>query len=316
MTAASNTVSRPQSSTASSGAGLTGGVISIAQHYRARRAGIGTRDASTEGAGRTALVTGASAGIGRAMVELLAAKGYDVVVIARREQHLLRLQGTIEARWGVTVLPIVTDLGTRTAPGEIVDTLNSKAIPVDVLVNNAGYVDIGAFESIPWTRHDRFLQTIALTPIELCHSLLPAMLERGWGRIINVASVSALFAGSPSMTLYSGAKSLLLKFTEGLAAECAPRGVHCTVSIPGVTASEFFESNRMSGHFAGHLPAQLTAMRPESVARGAYRASMSGRRLIVHGWHHKVAMFLCVHSPAAVRYAMARNINELTLDPL
>jgi len=294
---------------------LRAAAIARAQARRARRARITPADRATEGRGRTALVTGASAGIGRAMAQLLAAKGYDIVVIARREEQLAALAAELEQRWGVTALPIACDLGRRAATAEICEALRRNDTSVDVLVNNAGYVDIGEFTTLPWATHEAFIQALGVTPIELCWQLLPSMVERGWGRIINVASVSALFAGSPSMVLYSSVKSMLLKFTEGLAVECAPSGVHCTVSIPGVTASEFFDRNRMSAHFAGHLAAQHAAMCPEDVAREAYAASMAGRRVIVHGRQHKLATFLCVHAPAPVRYAASRSINSVTVDP-
>jgi hypothetical protein len=140
------------------------------------------------------------------------------------------------------------------------------------------------------------------------------MVEQGWGRVINVTSVAGLFSGSPDMVLYSGVKSLVLKLTEGLAEEYEETGVHFTASVPGVTDTEFFERNRMAEFSRTHLKAQLPMMRPEAVARQAYAACERRRRVIVHGTHHKAAMFVAVHSPPAVRYWFVRQASKLEFD--
>jgi len=287
------------------------GLIAQAQRRRARVEPIGDRDRSNEGLGRTALVTGASSGIGRATARLLAARGWDVVVVARNLDRLTALQRELQSRYGVRAMPLACDLAEESAPGKICAFLDSHDVSVDLLINNAGYTTIGDFADQPWRSHREFVQTMALTPIELTWRLLPGMLERGHGRIVNVASVSAFFAGSPKMAMYSSTKSMLFKFSEGLDAECEGRGVTCTTSIPGVTESEFFQRNDMQEMFDTKLSAQLWAMRPETVARQLYTAAMCGQRVVVHGWHHRAALSVLQHAPKSVQYAAARGINGL-----
>jgi short-subunit dehydrogenase len=272
---------------------------------------IGDPDRGDDGLGRTALVTGASSGIGRATAQLLAAKRWDIVVIARNLDRLMTLQDELQSRYGVRVMPLVCDLGEESAAEKICAFLDSEDISVDLLINNAGYTVIGDFTEHPWSSHREFLQTITLTPIELCWRLLPGMLERGHGRIVNVSSVVALFAGSPKMTLYAPAKSALLKFSESVHSECESRGVTCTTSIPGVTESDFFLHNNMQEFFETSLTPQLWAMRPETVARQIYSAAMNGDREVIHGWHHKAALALLRHAPKSVQYSASSGIVDM-----
>lgn len=275
---------------------------------------IGAADHSDEGRGRTALVTGASAGIGQATAQLLAAKGYDVALLARREVRLKELGDEIGSRFGVRSHVLPYDLGEPGAAERISDALDERGVTVDFLVNNAGYGLFGQYLSNPWEDYRRFVQALALTPAELCYRLLPTMVERRWGRIINVTSVVGAFPGSPNMVLYSAAKSFLQKFTEGLAAECEPQGINCTVSVPGATDTEFQDMGRLYSSPVRTLVAQFAAMRPETVARQAYAACMRGRRVVIHGWHHKLTVAAVVHSPPAVRYRLTEQLTDIEPD--
>ncbi|MGH9200399.1 MAG: SDR family NAD(P)-dependent oxidoreductase, partial [Vicinamibacterales bacterium] len=134
-----------------------------------------------EGDGKTALVTGASAGIGRAFAELLASKGYDVVLIARREDRLNALAETLHNRHGVVAHVLVADLSDPAAPQQIAETITVQDLRVDFLVNNAGYGVPGSYLSVPWSEHQRFLQVMVTAVCDLTYRLLPAMLDRGWG---------------------------------------------------------------------------------------------------------------------------------------
>jgi hypothetical protein len=265
---------------------------------------IGSLDSSTEGRGRTALVTGASAGIGRCMAELLAAKGYDVVVVARRERLLKEARDELERRWGVRVHPLRCDLTEPDAAVTIRDDLSRQGLAVDFLVNNAAYIMVGKFLDHPWEHHLRLCRLLALNVVELCHHLMPHMVERGWGRIINVTSLGALMAGAPDMALYVASKSFVLKFSESIAAEYESAGVHTTVSLPGATATALYDDTEIAEHMQNSVFMQLAMMRPEQVAREAYAACMKRKRIIVHGWHNKAFAFALVHSPPAVRYGL------------
>lgn len=267
---------------------------------------VGRSDRSPEGLGRVALVTGASSGIGRSYATLLASRGFHVVVVARRAHLLDELRADLEAQWDIRVHCFVVDLCEAEAPRQIVGLLEERSMAVDYLVNNAGFGLKGPFASTAWAQQRDFLQVLALAPIELTRRLAPPMVKRGWGRIVNVGSVAAVFSGTPHMVLYSGAKSMLVKFTEGLAAELMPSGVHCTVVLPGYTETEFFTTPSMGAAVRNHRSLmERTAMSPEVVARQAYRACERGRRSVVNGLPTKALYTVVAHSPCGLRYRIA-----------
>jgi len=187
----------------------------------------------------TALVTGASSGIGEAFARTLAARGTPLVLSARREDRLQRLCGELSPQ--VPCQYLVADLADPTAPARIAATLQERGVEVALLVNNAGYGLPGKFESQPWEEHARFLQVMVGAVCELTHRLLPAMQARRHGRIINVASLAGLVPGSAGHTLYAASKAFMVRFSESLALENRDRGVHVTALCPGFTYSEFHD---------------------------------------------------------------------------
>jgi short-subunit dehydrogenase len=269
-----------------------------------RPTAIDARDRSADGRGHTALVTGASSGIGRAMSELLAAKGYDVVVVARRTARLEELADNLAQRYGVTATPLTVDLSEPSATTDIAAAVADGPV-IDFLVNNAGYSRIGQFADVDWAEHERRMRVLALAPVELTHRFLPGMMDTGWGRVLNVGSIAGLFTAYPQDVLYSATKVMVERFTEGLAAECASAGVHCTVSIPGFTDTEIYDSSGFSEHVRSRRSYRLAMMQPETVARQAYAAVMTGRRRIVHGAHHQLMAAALLHLPLPVRRALA-----------
>ena len=267
-----------------------------------------------EGRGRVALVTGASSGIGRSYATLLAAQGFHVVAVARRAHLLDELRADLEAQWGVQVHPLVVNLCDAEAPTRIVGLLEERGLQVDYLVNNAGYGLKGPFAFTTWDQQRDFLQVLALAPIELTRRLAPPMVKRGWGRIVNVGSVAAAFSGTPQMVLYSGAKSMLVKFTEGLAAELMPLGVHCTVILPGYIETEFFTRPGMGAEVRDHRSLmQCTAKSPDVVVRQAYRACERGRRSLVNGGVTKGLYAVVARSPLGQVYRLADFLSANTL---
>lgn len=273
---------------------------------------IGPKDRSSEGVGRTALVTGASSGIGLAWCELLAAKGFGVVPVARRTDRLEMLKEYLETEWSVPVSPLTADLSEPGTPAAVHTELRRRGLTVDVLVNNAGFSVLRRFTNQTWEEQEKFLRVIALSGMELTHLLLPSMIERRWGRIINVTSIAGLLPGSPQQVLYSAGKSMVHKFSEGLAAECEPFGVHCTASIPGTTDTDIFETTGTTALTAG-WGMQLAMMSPVAVARQGYAASMRGQRMTVHGKHHKLGVFTVAHAPRPVRYAIVGYLTKRAL---
>ncbi|HEY3521704.1 MAG TPA: SDR family oxidoreductase [Rhodanobacteraceae bacterium] len=188
-----------------------------------------------------ALVTGASSGIGAAFARELAARGCDLVLTARREDRLHALADELHARHGIDAQVIAADLSRADAPIRIAGELARRGLHVDILVNNAGYGVPGDFLASDWRTHADFIGVLMIAPTELCHRLLPAMRARGYGRIVNVASLAGLVPGTPKHTLYAAAKSYLVKFSQSLALENRAQGVNVCAVCPGFTYSEFHD---------------------------------------------------------------------------
>ncbi len=259
---------------------------------------------ATEGRGRTALVTGASAGIGKAFAELLAGHGYDLVLTARRADRLAALAATLSAAHGIQVHVLPADLADRAAPATLCDQLHGRGLAVDLLVNNAGYGVPGRYVSTSWQQQADFLQVLVTAVAELTHRLLPPMIERRWGRVVQVASLAALVPAAPGHTLYAASKAFLLKFTEALAPEVAPHGVHVTALCPGFTHTEF--------HDVTGTRAQVSTMprwawlEAHEVVQAGYDAVMAGRHVVVPGRVPRAMAFGAKHLPDAVVQAAVR----------
>ena len=197
---------------------------------------------------RLVLITGASSGIGRALAKEFAAHGWDLGLVARREDKLRDLAEEAKAQFGVESLIIPADLSEPGAPERIVQAVADAGRQIDGLVNNAGAGMNGGFMEQSWERQKGFVDMMAGSYLHLAHLILPGMADRKFGRVINVSSVSALLPVSPAHTrfsgsLYPGIKSLLVKWSESLRLEHEADGIHVTALCPGFTLSEFHDVN-------------------------------------------------------------------------
>ncbi|PWR19037.1 SDR family NAD(P)-dependent oxidoreductase [Zavarzinia compransoris] len=263
--------------------------------------------AKAEGAGRTALVTGASAGLGVAFARALAARGFDLVLTARREDRLAALAEVLRRDHGIAVAVIAADLADPAAPDALVRALAERGLAIDVLVNNAGYGIAETYARTPWEAQRDFLQVLVTAVAELTHRLLPGMLERGYGRIVNVASLAAFAPAVPGATLYAAAKAFVLRFSEFLAAEVEGRGVHVLATCPGFTRTEFHAAADMT-QATDTIPGwQWQAA--EAVAEEAVAAVMAGRGpVLVNGTVNRFAAGLLKYLPGGlVRRIAARH---------
>lgn len=243
-----------------------------------------------DGEGKTALVTGASSGIGKAFAELLAEHGYALVLTARRRDRLDALAAALRQRHGIETHTVVADLADPDASSRIVAELQRRRLAIDVLVNNAGYGVPGSYVNVAWPDHARFMQVMVTAILDLTYRLLPAMLERRWGRIINIASVAGMVPAPAGHTLYGASKAFLIRFSEALSSEVASKGVHVTAVCPGFTYSEFHDvlgtRDRMN-----KMPAILWRDAP-SVAREGYDAVMRGHSVVITGWIYRFLVWL------------------------
>jgi len=261
-----------------------------------------------EGDGKTALVTGASAGIGKAFAELLAAKGYGLVLTARRRDRLDELASQLGTQHGVATHVIVADLAELDAPARIVDAVRAQDLHIDFLVNNAGYGVPGSYVKVSWPDHQRFIQIMMTAVCDLTYRLLPPMLERGWGRVINIASVAGMVPAPAGHTLYGASKAFVIRFSEALAAESAPKGVNVTAVSPGFTYSEFHDVTGTRQQMSS-VPAMLW-LNATDVAREGYDAVMRGDSLVVNGRVYRFLIWLIGVVPRTLVMAVSASVGR------
>lgn len=235
---------------------------------------------------RLALVTGASAGIGAAFARIFASHGYDVALTARRGERLETLAEEIRLRSGVETLTVAADLARPDGPAKILERLAAEGRSVDALVNNAGYGLPGTFASTSWEEQQAFIQVMMTAPAELAHRVLPGMVERRFGRIVNVASLAGLAPGTAGHTLYAASKAFLIKFSQSLHLEGAASGVHVTALCPGFTYSEFHDVNGTRAQISASTPPWLW-MGADEVAAAGYEAVEANRAISVPGAPNK-----------------------------
>ncbi len=240
-----------------------------------------------------ALVTGASSGIGLAIAREYARRGQPLLLVARRADRLEALVRELGER--VPCQAIAADLSVRGAPQALFAEAQSRGLQVDVLVNNAGYGVPGRFLSSGWTVHADFLQVMVTAVAELTHLLLPAMEARGHGRILNVASTAPLVPSSAGHTLYGAAKAFVIRFSEALALESKPRGVHVTALCPGMTYTEFHDVNGMRERVS-RLPKSLW-LDADSVARLGIDAVERGDLRCVTGGMNRLVVAMSKYLP-------------------
>jgi short-subunit dehydrogenase len=250
---------------------------------------------------RLALVTGASAGIGAAIARIYASHGYDVALTARRSDRLERLADELGLRYGVETLTVAADLAEAHAPTQILEHLAAHGRQVDALVNNAGYGLPGAFANTSWEDQSAFLRVMLHAPSELAHKVLPGMVERRFGRILNVASLAGLVPGSGGHTLYGAVKSYLVKFSQSLHLENLATGVHVTALCPGFTWSEFHDVNGTREQIGGATPEWLWLGADEVAATG-YEAVEANRAICVPGAPNKAIAALALMASQGPRF--------------
>ena len=227
-----------------------------------------------------ALITGGSTGIGRELASLCAESGHDVVLVARNAARLEQAAGEVRAAYGVRAVALPMDLAEPGAPERLHAETEERGMSVDFLINNAGFGRSGRFLDVP-LRIQRAMIGLNLAALaDLCHLYLPAMLERGRGRILNVGSGAGYVPGL-GFTTYASTKAFVLHLTEGLAGELAGTGVTVSVLCPGPVNTPFLGTAGIEG-FSGIR--RLALADPRGVARAGYRGALRGKVVINPGF--------------------------------
>ncbi|HEX5099755.1 MAG TPA: SDR family oxidoreductase [Polyangiaceae bacterium] len=242
-----------------------------------------------------ALVTGASAGIGKELARCFAADGHAVVLVARRLPLLETLAGELRARSGRDAWPIACDLAAPGGVDTLLAELARRGLEIDFLVNNAGFGTTGAFVDSPAERELAMAELNVMAVARLTRALLPGMLARRRGRILNIGSTAG-FQPGPYMATYYASKAFVNHFSEALAEEARGTGVTVTLSCPGPTHTEFAEVSGVGKANLFRLPVATA----ERVAREAYRACFAGRVLVVHGFLNRVGVLLVRFGPRSL----------------
>jgi short-subunit dehydrogenase len=234
---------------------------------------------------RTALITGASAGIGAALARVYAEKGWDLILVARREAPLQALARELTVGHGVTATVITADLAIPDEPHRLVKAVEARGLTVDGLINNAGFSRTTGFLATNPDEHAAMIDVMLTAPITLSRLILPGMVERGFGRVLNVASLAGLMPATGGDTLYGPIKSFLIKASAGLHLELAGTGVHVTALCPGYTLTEFHDVNGSREQVSSAYPAWMWQT-AEHVARVGYAAVEANRARVVPGWRN------------------------------
>tara|TARA_R110000868_G_scaffold45045_1_gene149762 strand:+ start:18925 stop:19758 length:834 start_codon:yes stop_codon:yes gene_type:complete len=234
---------------------------------------------------RLVLITGASSGIGAALAREFAANGWDLALTARRRDRLVALADEIKAQYGVETLVVEGDLSDPSAPEAIIAEIEASGRQIDGLVNNAGFGLSGTYTQTSWKQQADFIQLMFTSYAELVHRVMPGMQARGYGRILNVASVAGLMPGSNGHTLYAAVKSALIKFSQSLHFEGKRYGIHATALCPGFTYSEFHDVNQ-TRDLVSKMPGYWW-LAADEVAEAGYNAVQRNQPICVPGLWYK-----------------------------
>lgn len=254
----------------------------------------------------TALITGASSGIGRQFAGLAAIDGLDLVLVARRRERLQELADELTARHGVHVEIVTADLSEPGSAQRVFEAARGRNGAIDVLVNNAGLGVHGLFAETPLERELETIRVNVLALTALTKHCVPGMIERGRGRVVNVASTAA-FQPGPLMAVYYATKAYVLSFTEALAEELAGTGVTATAVCPGPTRTEFQEKAGF-----GDVPLLRGPLVKDAatVARAGWNGAKRGKRVVVPGFANRALALGARLSPRRLTTKIARRLQE------
>ena len=256
--------------------------------------------------GQTALVTGASSGIGRDLAKQLAGGGHDVILVSRRADALELLAAELRREHGVRATVVAADLAEPDAAARVARELDARGIRVDVLVNNAGFGLYGPYLETDGERELEMIRLNVAALTQLTKLLLPPMAARGAGRILNVASTAA-FQPGPYMAVYYATKAYVLSYSEALAEELSGTGVTVTCLCPGVTLTGFHATAELQ---RSRFLQGAVSMDSETVARAGYEGLMRGKRLVIPGVMNRLFTQVVRFAPRRLVTKLVRRIQR------
>ncbi len=251
---------------------------------------------------KTALITGASEGIGRSLAEAFAKHGHSLILVARNQQKLNELSMYLNAKYRVDATVVAMDLIPSNAPQELYERLQAEGIKVDILVNNAGMMQVEKLAEADLGQLNNLLDLNIKTLVNMTHQFLPDMLARQSGKIMNVGSIAS-FMPTPNFSAYGASKAFVLSFSEGISQELRNTGVSVTCVCPGMTETKMLShAQGLEKYIPGFLKAQ-----PETLAEQSYKALMKGDVVFLDKLANKLLVQWATHYP---RW-LVRSVNGL-----
>lgn len=254
----------------------------------------------------TALITGASNGIGLELAKQFAADNINVVLVARSQSKLAELALELESKYKIKTYVVAKDLGQPGAAAEVYNWCGSQGIAIDYLVNNAGFGDFGFFHESDWTKQEQMIALNITTLTHLTHLFLPAMVQRGFGKILNVASTAA-FQPGPTMSVYYATKAYVLSFSEAISNELEGKGVTVTALCPGATESGFQSAAAME---ESKLVKGKKLPTSAEVAAYGYRAMKKGKVVAIHGFMNAILATSIRFTPRPLVRKIVRSMQD------
>jgi short-subunit dehydrogenase len=231
----------------------------------------------------TTLITGASSGIGEAFARRLAARGHNLLLVARNEEKLITLCSELGRGQRIRAQFVAMDLSKPESPAELFEETEKRDLQIDFLINNAGFGSMGDFAAFDVDRELNMIDLNVRSLVDLTHRFLQPMRERKSGTIMNVASTAG-FQAVPFMATYAATKAFVLSFSEALWEENRPYGIEVMALCPGVTNTNFFEASRMQ------RPPARTSQTPDDVVDTALRALKRRKSSVISGWTNFMAV--------------------------
>ena len=248
------------------------------------------------------LITGASAGIGKAIAERFASNGHDLVLVARRQPELEALAARLAHDHGIHAVPIPADLADDDAAEDLLEALGER--DVGIVINNAGVLTSGSFRRMDGDAIEAMIELNVLSLTRMCRAFAERLVERGGGRIVNVASIAA-FQPVPNLAVYAATKAYVLSLSESLSIELARKGVSVTAICPGYTDTDMLRGPVTESAGKINIP-EFTVLDPETVARATYKACMRGDAIEVPGMGYSAAMAVTGVLPRWIKRRLTR----------
>ncbi len=262
---------------------------------------------SIESIAKTALITGATGGLGEEFARIFARGGYELVLVARNEQKLEVLAKQLNEQYGVVATAFACDLSEEGAAARVAGFTEQENIDVDVLVNNAGFGDYGMFAASDLSKQTEMVNVDVRALTELTYWYLGPMIERGYGKVLNIGSIASFMPG-PFMPTYFASKAYVLSFTESISEELKGTGVSCTVLCPGPISTAFW--NKAGTDNSGFLLGSTKYATAQEVAEYGYKSLMEGKVVAIHGTAIKAAAFGVRFLPRCVVRSIVAKVLE------